>query len=116
MSYDRQVADRVRRLLAARDDVTEKGMVGGGLSFMVAGNMCCGVTDEALLVRVGPEGRAPALAEPHVRPMELAGRKLRAFVRVDPAGFASEDALASWVQRGLDFVAGLPAKPASSSG
>jgi TfoX/Sxy family transcriptional regulator of competence genes len=111
VSYDAEAAGRVRRLLAGRGDVAEKKMV-GGLSFLVNGNMCCGVTGPALMVRVGAEGREQALSEPHVRPMEFAGRALSGFVRVDPAGFAADDALARWVQRGLDFVSGLPAKPA----
>jgi TfoX/Sxy family transcriptional regulator of competence genes len=111
MGYDPEAAGRVRRLLSRRDDVAEKKMV-GGLSFLVNGNMCCGVTGTALMVRVGAEGREQALGEPYVRPMEFAGRALSGFVCVDPAGFAADDALARWVQRGLDFVAGLPAKPA----
>ncbi len=110
MSYDPEVADRVRRLLAGRDDVAEKKMV-GGLSFLISGNMCCGVTGTALMVRVGADGRPQALEEPHVRPMQFAGRDLSGFVCVDPAGFAADDALARWVQRGLDFVAQLPVKP-----
>lgn len=114
MSYDLEAAERVRQLLAGRDDVVEKRMV-GGLSFLVNGNMCCGVTGTALMVRVGAEGREQALSEPHTRPMQLAGRALSGFIRVEPAGFATDDALARWVQRGLAFVAGLPAKPSRTS-
>ena len=109
MSYDPEAAGRVRQLLSGRDDVAEKKMV-GGLSFLVNGHMCCGVTGPALMVRVGADGRGQALGEPYVRPMEFAGRALSGFVCVDPAGFAADDELARWVQRGLDFVSGLPAK------
>jgi len=109
VSYDPETAGRVRRLLSGRDDVAEKKMV-GGLSFLVNGNMCCGVTGTALMVRVGASDREQALGEPHVRPMEFAGRALSGFVCVDPAGFAADDELARWVQRGLDFASGLPAK------
>jgi TfoX/Sxy family transcriptional regulator of competence genes len=110
LSYDPEAAERVRRLLSGRDDVVEKKMV-GGLSFLVNGNMCCGVTGTALMVRVGADGREQALREPHVQPMQFAGRALSGFICVEPAGFAADDALARWVQRGLDFVSGLPAKP-----
>ena len=109
MSYDPELAGRVRQLLSGRDDVAEKKMV-GGLSFLVSSNMCCGVTGPALMVRVGAEAREQALGEPHVRPMEFAGRALSGFVCVDPAGFAADDALARWVRRGLEFVSRLPAK------
>src|SRR2546423_9012341 len=107
LSFDPEAAARVRRLLSGRDDVVERRMV-GGLSFLVNGNMCCGVTGTALMIRVGREAREQALREPHVRPMVLGGRSLSAFVCVDPPGYAADDALARWVQRGLDFVAGLP--------
>jgi TfoX/Sxy family transcriptional regulator of competence genes len=110
VSYDAAAAGRVRQLLSGRADVVEKRMV-GGLSFLVKGNMCCGITGTNLMVRVGAGGRDQALREPHVQPMRLAGRALSGFICVEPAGFATDDALASWVQRGLAFVAGLPAKP-----
>src|SRR6266536_1769512 len=92
----------------------EKKMV-GGLSFLVNGNMCCGITGMALMVRVGAESREQALREPHVRPMLFAGRALSGFICIEPEGYAADDALASWVQQGLDFVSGLPAKPVRAS-
>jgi len=110
LSYDPEAADRVRLLLSGRGDVVEKKMV-GGLSFLVNGNMCCGITGAALMVRVGAESREETLHEPHVRPMQFAGRSLSGFVCVEPAGYAADDALASWVRRALDYVSGLPAKP-----
>jgi TfoX N-terminal domain len=111
LSYDPKAAERVRQLLAGRDDVVEKRMV-GGMSFLINGNMCCGITGTALMVRVGAEGRDQALREPHVRPMQFAGRDLAGFICVEPAGFAADNALTGWVQWGLDFVSGLPTKPA----
>jgi TfoX/Sxy family transcriptional regulator of competence genes len=109
MGYDERVAERVRRILAGQRNVVEKRMV-GGLSFMVNGSMCCGVTGTALMVRVGPQARERALGRPHVRPMIFAGRRLAGFVCVDPGGYRTEAALAAWVQRGIDFVSTLPVK------
>src|SRR5258708_39821160 len=109
MAYGNKAADRVRPILSRRRDVVEKRMV-GGLCFMVRGSMCCGVTGTALMVRVGPEAREWALAQPHVQPMKFAGRPLGGFVCVDPAGIRTDTAVATWVQRGIDFVTALPAK------
>jgi TfoX N-terminal domain len=110
VGFDDKMADRVRRVLAPRRDVVEKRMVGGGLSFMVSGRLCCGVTGSDLMVRVGAEGLARALARPHVRPMVLGGRALKGFVCVDLGGCRTDPALASWVQRGIDVVSQLPRK------
>ena len=62
MRYDPEAAERVRRFLSGRDDVAEKKMV-GGLSFLISGNMCCGVTGAALKVRAGTRFRFPAPGE-----------------------------------------------------
>ncbi|WP_409332491.1 TfoX/Sxy family protein [Trujillonella humicola] len=101
MPYSQELAARVRRALAGRDDVEEKRMVGGGLSFMVGGRMCCGVTRDALMVRVGVDAAPAALAEPHVAPMTLGGRQLDGYVLVSPEGHAGDDALGNWLGRGL---------------
>jgi TfoX/Sxy family transcriptional regulator of competence genes len=114
LSYDPAAAERVRHLLSGRSDVAEKKMV-SGLSFLVNGNMCCGITGTALMVRLGAESREQALREPHVQPMLFAGRALSGFICIEQAGYAADDALASWVQRALDFVSALPAKPVRTS-
>ena len=54
MAYDERLAARVRALLADRTDVTEQKMF-GGLTFMVAGHMCCGVNGDELIVRLDPD-------------------------------------------------------------
>ncbi|SDR62019.1 TfoX N-terminal domain-containing protein [Rhizobiales bacterium GAS191] len=109
MAHDARAAERVRRILSIQKNVVERKMI-GGLSFMVDGHMCCGVTGTALMVRVGAEALERALAEPHVRPMAFAGKQLAGFICVDPEGYRSDAALAGWVKQGIDFVSTLEAK------
>lgn len=109
MSYDERTVERVRRLLAGRTDVVEKRMV-GGLSFLVNGRMCCGVTRAGLMVRVGRAGRTAALARPHVQLIRFAGRPLAGFVAVQPAGYRSDASLATWLKRAIAFVSQEPAE------
>jgi TfoX/Sxy family transcriptional regulator of competence genes len=109
VSFDEKLVKRVRRILSQHPNVVEKSMI-GGRSFMLNGNMCCGVTSTGLMVRVGRAALEQALAQPHVQPMEFAGRRLSGFVRVDPEGYQTDTALATWVQQGIDFAATLPLK------
>jgi TfoX/Sxy family transcriptional regulator of competence genes len=109
MSYDEELAMRVRKALAARDDVVEKKMF-GGLCFMVNAAMCCGLTKSDFMVRVGPAQYDDALAQPHARPMDFTGRPLKGMVYVAPEGLRTDAALARWVRRGLAFVDGAAAK------
>lgn len=109
MAYDQFLAQRVREILARRKGFAAKEMM-GGITFLLNGNMCCGVDKDHLMVRVGPERYTEALAQPHARPMDFTGRPLRGFVFVDPPGFKTDNRLREWVMRGVDFAASLPAK------
>ena len=109
MAYDEALAARVKEVLSGHSGIAERKMF-GGLAFMLTGNMCCCVTDKGLMVRVGPEGYAEALALPHAGVMDLTGRPMRGWVMVQPAGLESDADLNQWVGRGAEFAATLPAK------
>jgi hypothetical protein len=115
MAYDETVANRVRQALGKHVDFDEKRMF-GGLAFMVRGHMCCGIVGSELMVRVGPDAYAKALALRHARPMDFTGRPLTGMVYVGPAGFKTETALDAWVGRGLAFVLSLRARAPGRSG
>ena len=76
---------------------------------MLLGNMCCGVTNDDLMVRIGADGLQDALAQPHARPMDFTGRPMKGFVFVDAAALGDRD-LRSLVRRGVVFAQSLPAK------
>ncbi|MCE2500436.1 MAG: TfoX/Sxy family protein [Dehalococcoidia bacterium] len=109
MAYDELLAGRVRAGLADRSSISERKMF-GGLAFILAGNMCCCLTDRGLMVRVGPDAYEDALVLPHAGPMNMTGRPMRGWVLVVLEGLAGDDGLAEWVCRGADFAATLPAK------
>lgn len=109
MSFDEGVAQRLREILADRNDVVEKKMF-GGIAFMISGNMCCGVVGEELMARVGLEQYEAALKEPHAREMDFTGKPMKGFVYVGVNGFASDEDLASWVGRCEQFARSLPVK------
>jgi TfoX/Sxy family transcriptional regulator of competence genes len=109
MAYDESMAYRVREALAQQEGVTERKMF-GGLAFMVKGHMCCGVMQDHLMVRVGPQQYEEALAQPHAREMDFTGRPMKGIVWVDPPGYATDEDLRTWVGQGLAFVTSLPPK------
>ena len=108
MAYDEALAARVRALLASRSDVGERKMF-GGLTFVVAGNMCCGVQGDELIVRLDPEREDEALAGPHARPMDFTGRPMRGFVTVRPEGLEGAE-LERWVQEAVVRAESRPPK------
>ena len=109
MAYSEQLANRVRAVAKVRPTVTEKKMF-GGLAFMLNGNMFCGITDDSLMARIGPDHYAAALAKPHVRVMDFTGRVMKGYVYVDPAGLATDQDLHYWVELCAEYVLTLPPK------
>jgi TfoX/Sxy family transcriptional regulator of competence genes len=109
MSYDEGLAERIREVLDSQEGVVEKKMF-GGLAFMVRGHMCCGVSGDDLMLRVGPEQYDDALKQPHARAMDFTGRPMKGFVYIGQEGLASDEQLEEWVRRGLRFVQPLPPK------
>jgi TfoX/Sxy family transcriptional regulator of competence genes len=108
VAYDERLAARVRALLASRADVSERKMF-GGLTFMVGGNMCCGVNREELIVRLDPGREEEVLARPHARPMDLTGRRMRGFITVHPDGLTGTN-LDRWVREAVARAESLPPK------
>lgn len=110
MAYDEQLADRIRALLAGAPGVTEKRMF-GGLAFLVGGHMAVAASGQGgLMARVDPDHEDALLAEPGVTPMEMRGRPMTGWLRVDAGAVADDDALRAWVDRSRAFAAGLPPK------
>ena len=82
----------------------------GGVCFLVDGNMVVGTSKHGLLVRVGKDGNAAALARPHARPMEMNGRTMDGYVFVSAEGTANARSLKAWIDTALAHVATLPPK------
>ena len=109
MAYDERLAERIRSLMAGRGDVVERRMFGSAV-FMVGGNMACAAMGDGLLARLGEEGVAAALAEPHTRPTEMGTRTMKGYLLVGEEGIESDAELEAWVGRAVAFAEGLPAR------
>ena len=112
MAADQELAERMRAALNGAGAVREVRMF-GGLCFMLNGNMVAGTSKRGMLVRVGKEGHAAALARPNAQPMAMSGRPMEGYVFVDPPP-ADERALKEWLDLAVAFVRTLPAKAAKT--
>ncbi len=77
---------------------------------MVAKHMCCGIVDDTLMARVGPDQYAACLQREHAREMDFTGKAMKGMVYVDPEGFESDSDLQRWVEVCTGFVMSLPPK------
>ena len=88
MAFDPVLADRIRMVWPKSVEVAERKMF-GGLAFLQRGNMVCGVVKADLMLRLGPQAAAEALAQPNTRPMDFTGKPLKSMIYVDAAGIVS---------------------------
>jgi TfoX/Sxy family transcriptional regulator of competence genes len=110
MAYDEKLAERIRGLIGDRAGLAEKNMF-GGLAFLISGNMAIAASGQGgILVRVDPAESDELVATTPAELMEMRGRSMAGWLRVDTADVTDDAALAEWVGRGTAYAASLPPK------
>ena len=110
MAHDERLAERIRALVGDEPGVTEQRMF-GGVGFLVDGNLAVSASGQGgLMVRVDPEEGERLVASTAARPMEMRGRPMRGWLRVDTDAVPTKRDLARWVGRGTAYARSLPTK------
>jgi TfoX/Sxy family transcriptional regulator of competence genes len=110
VAYDEHLAGRVRALLENEDGLKEKTMF-GGLAFLIGGNMAVAASGQGgLLVRADPAASDDLLTSSGVRPMEMRGRQMKGWLRVDDETVRTKQQLEKWVRIGAGYARSLPPK------
>ena len=116
MASDEQLAARIRELLGNERNLTEKKMF-GGLAFLIGGNMAIAASGQGgALVRVDPDESDQLVAQTNAYPMEMRGREMRGWLRVDSEDVRTKRQLEQWVKLGSTYARSLPAKDAGREG
>jgi len=110
MAYDEELAGRLRAFVGDEPGLTEQRMF-GGLAFLVNGNMAIAASGQGgLLVRVDPAEAAGLVEKTAGYPMEMRGRSMVGWLRVDAEHVGDDRALGEWVARGVGYARSLPPK------
>jgi TfoX/Sxy family transcriptional regulator of competence genes len=110
VAYDEKLAARIRELIGNEPTLTEQKMF-GGLAFLIGGNMAIAASGQGgVLVRADPEESDTLVARTNAHLMEMRGRQMRGWLRVDPEDVRTKRQLARWVELGTAYARSLPAK------
>ncbi len=110
VSFDPDLAERLRAAVAAETGVTEKRMF-GGLAFLVNGNMAVSASGEGgLLLQVDPGASAQLAGRPHAEVAVMRGREMPGWLRVSAAGVSTKRDLERWAAVGVAYARSLPPK------
>jgi TfoX/Sxy family transcriptional regulator of competence genes len=114
MAYDEDLADRIRELVVGETDLTEKKMF-GGLAFLIGGNMAVAASGQGgVMVRVDPAKSDELVATTNARLVEMRGRPMQGWLRVDLEHLRTKRQLTEWVERGTAYAHSLPPREAIS--
>lgn len=110
MAYDEELANRIREQVAGESGLTEQKMF-GGLAFLIGGNMAIAASGEGgVLVRADPEESDRLVEMTSARVMEMRGKQMRGWLRVEAEDVRTKRQLAKWVELGTAYARSLPAK------
>jgi hypothetical protein len=110
VAYDEDLANRIRELIGAEPDLTEQRMF-GGLAFLLGGNMAVAASGQGgLMVRAAPDESARLVGSGNAHPMEMRGRLMDGWLRVDRADVRTKRQLQKWVTVGTRAARALPPK------
>jgi len=108
--YDEELAGRIRALIGDDPAVSETKMF-GGLAFLIGGNMAIGASGQGgILVRADPDESDTLMAATTARPMEMRGREMRGWLRIEADDVGTDAELSKWVDVGSTYARSLPAK------
>lgn len=101
---------RIRELVAGQRGLSEKKMF-GGLAFLVGGNMAVAASGQrGLLVRVDPDESDAIVRRTGAAMMEMRGREMAGWLRVNGDTVTTKRELKAWVDRGVSYARTLPVK------
>lgn len=111
MAYDEALAARIHDLLDGEAGLTSRAMF-GGLGFMIHGHMAVAAGSQgSLMVRADPADCARWIDGASVTAMQMQGRPVTGWLLVAPEALHDDDALATWVGRGVALARALPPRP-----
>jgi hypothetical protein len=109
-------ADLIERFTDALPEhpgLVRKPMFGYPAAF-ANGNLVCSLFQDSVVVRLGKEASAQAIAEDGARQFApMPGRPMTGYVLVPKPDARDPKALAKWLQRALDYTLKLPKKKPS---
>ncbi len=110
MAYDEGMAERIRQRVDDVEGLVERKMF-GGIGWTVHGNMACGAhNDGRMMIRCGKDDFEGLCAEPGANPMIRGGKPMSGWVLIDAEVLDTEDAMDTWVGRGVAHARSMPPK------
>ncbi len=110
MTYDKKLAERIRKIIGNDPGLTERVMF-GGLAFLLNGNMAVAANgDGGIMVHIDPTYSEKMAQATVAELMVMHGRSMTGWLHIDEDHLADDTVLRKWVQMGIDYTRTLSPK------
>lgn len=110
MTYDRELAERIRHVLASEPDVTERKMF-GGLAFLIRGLLTVVASSNGgLMIRADPSTTTELVDTSPAEFAQMRGRPMQGWLHINSAEIDSDQYLTTWIARAVSYTRTLPPK------
>lgn len=109
MAYDEALAKRVKKMLQDEDGFREQKMF-GGIAYMLHGNMCCGIHEDNLILRLNKALAREALETKEAYLFDMTGKPMNTIVTIPRDNVKTPVKLKKWMKMALAFNQTLPPK------
>jgi TfoX/Sxy family transcriptional regulator of competence genes len=109
MAYDKGLFERLELICENLPPLAPKKMF-GGICWLYEGNICFGILNDFLILRVGQDMGATLLQKPHIKPMDITGKIMKGWVMIAPDGYEDDRELNEYTQMAINFGSTLPPK------
>jgi len=111
--YNAELETAIDSAVKRWKDVDKKKMF-GGVCWLLKGNVCFGIWNDSLIVRMDKDQGEKSLTDRNVRPFDITGRPMAGWVMVEKAGWKSAAGLERWITIGKEYARSLPEKTAKA--
>lgn len=112
MSYNQQLEDRIDHHFIDREEIVKKKQM-GGIGWLIQGNMCCGVYENLLVVRVDPSLVNALIKKPDIHLFSHREGTEDSILSITEKIYTHPKALRKFLSHCLEYTASLPPKNVS---
>ena len=111
MSYSQKLEDRIDHYLIDNEELVKNKRL-GWVGWLLNGNMCFGIFDELLIVRLSNSLGSALVKKSGIEPFKQADETSGKILSVSPDIYQHSEALYKFVDQSMEFTATLPPKEA----
>ena len=107
MRYNQKLEDKIDHHFIGREDIVKKKQM-GGVGWLIQGNMCCGIYEDLLVIRVDPTLADTLTEKPDIRIFGNRKGEQDSIISIAQNIYSHSRALHKFLDHCFDYTATLP--------